>query len=78
MPSGSGLMKTKPPHVPTRASGNRHDSRSASISGNSAGAGVWRSDPSSRQVNPWKLQRNSLHRPSKSFNARPRCRQALT
>ena len=36
----TSVSNTNPPHRPTFASGSRQESRSASMSGNSAGAGV--------------------------------------
>jgi hypothetical protein len=73
--SASRFTKTKPPQVPTLASGRQKVS--GSTWGKSQGQGIPAKVPSRRQVNPWKGQRNSLTVPGWVRSRVPRWRQEL-
>lgn len=77
MASGSLLTNTKPPQVPTRASGSLNFS--LSTWGKSHWQGSLASEPSSAQVQPWNGQDSSWLRPwvPEGLSLVPRCRQAL-
>ena len=73
----SGLMKTKPPHMPTCTSRRPH-SAGSSTCGKSQAHGMFFSEPSMFQPKPWNGQRNSVARqPPSTRSSRPRCRHTL-
>ena len=73
--SGSMLMKTKPPQVPTRTSGRRN--LPGRTCGKSQALGTRLRLPFSDQQKPWKAHSSSSTWPRWSRSTRPRCRHAL-
>ncbi len=73
--SGSGLMKTNPPQVPTRTSGSRN--RPGCTCGKSQALGTRLRRPFSDQQKPWNGHSSSSTWPRSSRSVLPRCRHAL-